>query len=318
MENKVLILGATGTMGSYLTEKMVAKGYQVDAVSLDVKTSDKPNLNYIQTANAMDPGFVDEIVQNHYDAVVDFMIYNSVSFRQTFPKYLKNCGQYVYLSSCRVYANEESPIRESSPRLSDVTTDAQLLFSDDYCMHKARGEDALRNSPFKNWTIVRPSTTYSSVHCQLLTLDRQHWLPRARSGEPVLLYEAARQIPASLTWGGDVAEMIGRLVFNEKAICEDFNVTSSECRTWEEIAGYYKEIYGLNYEWVDELTYQRFKDPSFDPEKSFAAIWQLRYARMFNRVYDNSKMLNATGLRQEEFKTLYQGLLFEKENILKY
>lgn len=318
MDNKVLILGATGTMGAYLTKKMVAQGYHVDAVSLDDVTSDNPKLNYIQTKNAMDPKFVDEITKNHYDAVVDFMIYNSVSFRQTFPKYLKNCGQYVYLSSCRVYANEESPIRENSPRLSDVTTDAQLLFSDDYCMHKARGEDALRNNPYKNWTIVRPSTTYASVHSQLLTLDWQHWLPRARSGEPVLLYEAAKDIPASLTWGGDVAEMINRLVFNDQAICEDYNVTSSECRTWEEIAGYYKEIYGLNYEWVDELTYQRFRDPSFDPEKSFAPIWQLRYARMFNRVYDNSKMLKATGLRQEDFKTLYQGLLYEKENILKH
>ena len=45
---------------------------------------------------------------------------------------------------------------------------------------------------------------------------------------------------------------------------------------------------------------------------------QLRYARMFNRVCDNSKMLKATGLRQEDFKTLYQGLLCEKENVLKH
>ena len=55
MENKVLILGATGTMGNYLTQKMVDKGYRVDAVSLDCKTSDNPRLDYIQTRDAMDP-----------------------------------------------------------------------------------------------------------------------------------------------------------------------------------------------------------------------------------------------------------------------
>ena len=33
-------------------------------------------------------------------------------------------------------------------------------------------------------------------------------------------------------------------------------------------------------------------------------------------VYDNSKMLAATGLKQEEFLTLYQGLCHEKESIL--
>ncbi len=316
MKQKVLILGATGAMGSYLTEKLAEEGYEIDAVSLDSVESRRPNLRYIQVKDARDSAFVDEITKNRYDGIVDFMIYNSISFRSTFPKYLASTGQYIYLSSCRVFANEENPIRETSPQLLDVTTDPQLLFSDDYCMHKARGEDALRASRFRNWTIIRPSTTYSRKRCQLLTLERNKLLPYIRSGEPVLLYDKARSVPASLTWGGDVAEMIKRLLFNEKALCDDFNVTSSESRTWEEIAGYYRDIFGLRYEWVDELTYQRFRDPSFDPEKNPAAVWQLRYARMFNRVYDNSKILAATGLKQEDFLTLYQGLSHERETIL--
>ena len=90
-----------------------------------------------------------------------------------------------------------------------------------------------------------------------------------------MLDEAARDIPASLTWGGDVAEMIFRLIFNEK-------VPQSGIRSREG-------------PW---------------------AIWQMKYARLFNRVYDNRKMLEATGLKQEDFKTLYQGLSFEKESIL--
>lgn len=316
MSKKVLILGATGAMGSYLTQKMVNAGYEVDGVCLEEKVSDKPNLRYIQAKDAKDPAFVDEIVKNHYDGVVDFMIYNSISFRNTFPKYLNNVGQYIYTSSCRVYANEENPIREGSPRLMDVTNDQQLLFSDDYCMHKARGENALRASKFKNWTIIRPSTTYSSKRCQLLTLERPTILKCLRSGQPALLAEKTRNIPASLTWGGDVAEMIFRLMFNDQALCNDFNVTSSECRTWQEIADYYAEIFGLKYEWVDELTFQRFRNPKFDPERDLAAVWQLKYARMFNRAYDNSKVLQATGMKQEELKTLYEGLLYEKESIL--
>ena len=70
MSQKVLILGATGAMGSYLTKKTVEAGYEVDAVTLDNIISDKPNLRYIQAKDARDPGFVDEIVKNHYDAVV--------------------------------------------------------------------------------------------------------------------------------------------------------------------------------------------------------------------------------------------------------
>ena len=316
MNEKVLILGATGTMGHYLTEKLAADGCQVDAVSLDSIASSRPNLRYIQVKNAKDPAFVAEITQNSYDAIVDFLIYDTISFRETFPHYLKCTGQYVYLSSCRVFANEENPIRETSPRLLDVSTDRRYLFSDDYSLHKARGENALRASRTRNWTIVRPSTTYGRKTCQLLTLGRAQLLPRMRSGEPVKLYEAAKDIPASRTWGGDVAEMIRRLLFQSQALGEDYNVTSSASHTWGEIAEIYREIFGLRYEWVDELAYQRFRDPAFDPENSVGLIWQLRYARMFNRAYDNSKMLRATGLKQQDFLTLYQGLSREKPYIL--
>lgn len=313
---KVLIFGATGAMGTYLTEKLAATGVEIDAVSLDAMQSDLPNLHYMQVPNAKDPAFLNEITKNHYDAFVDFMTYGSIEFRKTYKQLLSCTDQYFYLSSCRVFANEETPITERSPRLLDVTTDPVLLASDDYCMYKARNEETLRHSGLKNWTIIRPSTTYSRRRCQLLTLERNNLLPYILSGKPVPLCEEARYIPASLTWGGDVADMIMGLMFKEEALCEDYNVTSSESRTWDEIAGYYKDIFGLNHVWVDELTYQKTRMPEFDPEKSFTAIWQLRYARLFNRVYDNTKMLNMTGLKQENFLSLYQGLLHEKDTIL--
>lgn len=316
MSQKMLILGATGAMGRYLTQKAVAAGYEVDGVTLDEIVSDQPNLRYITTKNAKDPAFVDEISKTYYDVIFDLMIYNSISFRETFPKYLSNCGQYFYFSSCRVFANEENPVVETSPRLVDVTTDRALLLSDDYGIHKARGENALRVSKFKNWTIVRPSTTYSAKRCQLLSLERGRIMQHVRSGEPVLLDEAARGIPASLTWGSDVADMLMALIGKKEAFCNDFNVTSSKSNTWEEIAGFYGELFGLKYEWVDGVTYQRFRDPKFDPEKSLGAIWQMKYGRLFNRVYDNSKMLRVTGLKEENFKSLYEGLLHERESLL--
>ncbi|MBQ8836603.1 MAG: hypothetical protein IJ002_03730 [Clostridia bacterium] len=316
MNKKMLIIGATGAMGTYLTQKAVAAGYDVDAVTLVNIVSGNPHLRYITVNDAKDPEFVGEITKTYYDVVFDLMIYNSISFRETFPKYLANCGQYFYFSSCRVYANEANPIVESSPRLLDVTTDRALLFSDDYCMHKARGEDALRASSFKNFTIVRPSTTYSVKRCQLLTLERKKIMSCVRSGDVALLDEAARNIPASLTWAGDVADMLMGLVGKEEALCNDYNVTSSKSNTWGEIAEFYKEIFGLKYKWVDGVTYQKFRDAKFDPEKSLAAIWQMKYARLFNRVYDNSKILNITGLKEDNFKSLYEGLLHERESII--
>lgn len=45
---KVLVLGATGAMGQYLTPRLAEMGYLVDGVSLDAAISTHPNLKYIQ------------------------------------------------------------------------------------------------------------------------------------------------------------------------------------------------------------------------------------------------------------------------------
>jgi hypothetical protein len=45
--------------------------------------------------------------------------------------------------------------------------------------------------------------------------------------------------------------------------------------------------------------------------------WQLEYARMFSRITDNSKVLEATGIKQEDLISMYDGLALEINNIPK-
>lgn len=98
--------------------------------------------------------------------------------------------------------------------------------------------------------------------------------------------------------------MIAKLLFNEKAKTEVYNVCSSEYRTWEEIANYYKEIAGLEAVWVDKEDYLKI----LNPDMGLNTRWQLEYARMFDRITDNSKVLEATGMKQEELTPLYDAL----------
>ena len=101
-----------------------------------------------------------EQLKNGYDAVVDFMLYpKREEYERFLPLYLNNTQHYIYLSSYRVYANEEQPVKETSPRLLDVSTDQVLLSSGDYCIYKAQGEDFLRSSEFDHFTIIRPAIT---------------------------------------------------------------------------------------------------------------------------------------------------------------
>ena len=307
MGKKILVIGATGAMGQYLVPALAEMDVEIDAISLDEKESTQPNVRYYK-ANARERATLMGFLKNHYDCIVDFMTYPTNTLATMMPLMTSFTDQYIYLSSCRVFANEENPIVESSPRLIDASKDAILVNSDDYCIYKARGENILRSLPRKNWTIVRPSTTYSYLRYQLVTLEAADTVGRAFAGKPVALPEQARLIPASLCWGGDVAKMFKGLIFNEKALGEDFNVTTSEARTWEEIADYYKEICGLKAVWIDKEDYLSILET--DP-CNLGRRWQLEVARLFNRVYDNSKMLAATGLKQSDFIPLRKGLEYE-------
>ena len=85
---------------------------------------------------------------------------------------------------------------------------------------------------------------------------------------------------------------------------ETYNVCSAEYRTWGEIADYYKDILGLEAVWVDKEDYLRI----INPDVPTRVRWQLEYARMFHRITDNSKVLKATGMKQEELSPMYDAL----------
>ena len=135
---KVLVLGATGAMGQYLVPRLASMGYRVDAVALVDPKEPVPGVSYLK-ANVKEPGVLQRLLENRYDGIVDFMIYSSWELPGRLACFVDHTDHYIYLSSYRIYDNKEHPIRESSPRLIDSSTDALLRNSDDYCIYKARG-----------------------------------------------------------------------------------------------------------------------------------------------------------------------------------
>lgn len=300
---KVLVLGGTGVMGAYLVDDLLALGFKVDAVSLDDMISANPNLRYFK-GNCKDEIFLTELLKNDYDSIVDFMMYQTEEFRQRYELFLKNTDQYIFLSSYRIYANEEIPILETSPRLLDVSPDKEYLASDDYSLYKAREEDILKNSGYTNWTVVRPAITYSKQRIQLTCLEANTIINRARMGKPVVVARDALSHEATMTWGGDVAKMISRLVCNKSALQQAYTTATAEHHSWETVAGYYKELIGLSCVAVDLDEFLSIKsDEEYNPYK-----WKVMYDRMYDRIVDNTKILNAAGMKQSELMPLFSGL----------
>ena len=307
---KVLVIGSTGAMGRYLVPELADMGYSVTAVSLVDEIPCRPNV-ICKKGNAKDKEFLQALLDEKFDGIVDFMVYSQQDFPEYYKLFLDNTEHYIFLSSCRVYDNKEQPVRETSPRLLDSSEDEVLKASNDYCIHKAKSENLLMESGYSNWTVVRPATTFSTLRFQLVTLEMHDNVGRALAGKKVVLPIQAKDVPATLCWGGDVAKMIARVLFKEEAKREFYNVCSAESRTWGEIADYYKELIGLEAVWVDKEEYLEI----ISPEKALPKRWQLEYARLFKRETDNSKILKLTGLKQEELMSMYDGLKLEIANI---
>ena len=305
MKKKILVPGGTGAMGVYLVPELLSMGYAVDVISLDDVKSSNPDLLYIK-ANAKDLEYMREVLKKDYDAVVDFMIYfNKEEYEPFVDLYTKNTGHYIFLSTYRVYADLEHPVRESSPRLLDVTDDKVLLNSGDYCIYKAQGEDCVRSAG-GNWTVIRPAITFSKRRFQLTILEMDTVVRRMLEGKKLVLPEPAMNVRATMSWAGDVAKMIARLLLNPKTYGETYSVCTAEHNSWGEIAQMYARIGGLKYETVDTETFLDVINPG-----QILARQQLVYDRYFDRIMDNSKILSVTGLTQAELMPVEKGLSLE-------
>lgn len=313
---KVLVLGGTGAMGRYAVPELLRLGFAVEVFALDTLNFTHENL-ISETADAMDDAWLEkQITGTRYDVILDFMCYTLPQFKNRAQLFLDNTEQYMFLSSCRVYANEEVPVKETSPRLLDVSKDEEYLklYEREYSLFKAAEEDVLVNSGKKNWTIILPATTYSTGRAQLVTLEAGTFVTRALTGKPVVIPIQAKDKPATLSWAGDVGVMIARLAGKEEALGEKFIASTAEHNTWGEIAEIYRELIGLKYEWVDQEVYLQImsKDPN---NISPFMRYQLEYARLFDRITDNSKVLRVTGMKQEELTSFYDGMKMELAKI---
>lgn len=119
----ILVLGGTGAMGVSLVNILSEDNTcEIDVTSRRKRLSNMSNVRYL-LGNARDNDFLYPLLDRHYDVIVDFMNYNLDEFEARCNKMLSSTSQYVWFSSCRVYANSEEPLTEKSPRLLDVSTD---------------------------------------------------------------------------------------------------------------------------------------------------------------------------------------------------
>ncbi len=298
---RILLLGGTGAIGTHVAPELLRRGFSVVVTSRSDHAQDASGVEYRQ-GNAKDDAFLDALLTERFDAIVDFMIYSTEAFQKRCEKLLTHTDHYVFLSSYRVYGDCGcAPITEKSPRLLESVDDPAYLKTDEYGLAKARQEDLLRSSGYRNFTIVRPSITYGGDRFQLGTMEANEFLIRALNGKTVIFPKEMLSKRAAMTYAGDVGRMIARLVLNADAFGEMYTAASAETVTWNNVLKIYQKILGMQ---VKQVPLSVYRDVVGRP-------WQIKYDRMLHRIVDNNKILLATGMKQSELMPLYEGLRIE-------
>lgn len=284
---KILVLGGTGAMGTPLAEILADRNNDVYVTTRRNRESSINNVNYI-TGNAHENDFINSLLKQKFDVIIDFMSYDTKEFEERIDLLLSNTNQYIFLSSARVYAdNNENFIKEDSPRLLDVVNDKLYVQTDEYALAKAREENILLKSSKKNWTVIRPYITYNDERLQLGVLEKEMWLRRALNGKSIVFCRDISDKYTTLTYGYDVALRIADIAGKNNAMGEIFQIMTSRSIKWSDVLEIYLDILTPNLGarpnvyWVD--SFQMF------PEKCFNE-YQIKYDRLFNRKFDNSKI----------------------------
>ena len=299
---KILVLGGTGAMGTSLVD-LLSKNNENDVIVTTRQKiySTKKNLKYV-TGNAMDFEFIKQLINEVYDAIIDYMVYEVDDLENRLSFYLTWTKQYFFFSSCRCFADSNCPINEKSSKLIDACNDTYYLNSNEYAIKKCREEELFKKIKRKNWTIVRPYITYNINRLQLGTFEKEQWLKKVLCDKEIIFPMDIGEKYTTITYGEDVSKLVIKLIGNKKAYGESINITTSEYHKWNEILQYYKTI-------IENKTGKKIKIKYINNSDSLSKVWkpeQIKYDRLYNRIFSNDKLYSLVG--EYEFKKVFEGL----------
>jgi len=308
---KILILGGTGAMGSPLTKILAEMDNEIFITTRSDREPLCGNVHYLK-GNAHENEFLERLLIETWDAIIDFMVNSTDEFKNRYESLLSKTKQYVFISSARVYEFSEVPLTENSSRLLDVTQDEIYLMQKEYALEKALQENLLMQSSAKNWTIIRPYITYNDERLQLGVLEKEGWLYRALQGKSIVFSKDIAEKYTTLTYGDDVAKKIAQIIGLDLAYGEVFHVTTNRYIKWKDVLNIYLDAVEVEtgtrpkVYWVENALYMEY---------IMGNIYQIKYDRLYNRIFDNDKISNilmseseSTEIKKIEYVSPQEGL----------
>lgn len=161
-------------------------------------------------------------LEPEYDAVIDLCAYFPGEISSALENLDTKIAQYIFVSTCNVYAHSDSMRGEDAPLLAEKPAGPES----EYCWGKRVLEDELRAECLKRgveYTVFRPSFIYGPYNYA----PREEWMfERADEGLVPVPTDATGNFTA--VYVKDAAAALLAAVKNEKAYSAAFNLAAPE------------------------------------------------------------------------------------------
>ena len=224
---RVLIIGGTGSISSYVADALIQRGDEVTIVSRDNNPVPDGYHKIIANRDAPD-AFRKAISRWEGDVSIDFICFRPEHANNTYKAVNGRVKQHLFVSTAAIYDKSSCsciPLTETSPYGARHW---------DYAQRKLECENFYREKHAEGFpvTIVRPSHTLGIGKIPAPIAGPKFTLAqRILDGKPIVLPDDGQTL-WTLTSSWDFAKAMAGLVGHEQAIGEAFHITHDQVLTW--------------------------------------------------------------------------------------
>ena len=228
---KVLIIGGTGTISTYVVKKCLDMGMNLTIFNRGRNKELIPDnvqliigdINNEEEAHIL-------LKDSYYDAVIQFVAFTEEQVKRDVRLFKDITKQYIFISSASAYQKpvEDYPMTEETPLVNPYW---------DYSRNKIACETYLNSVEDMNITIVRPSHTYDNKMIMAVMTRWQYeyaHIQRLIDGKPIIIPGDGTSV-WTITHASDFANSFVYLIGNKRAYNDVFHITGSQLYTWDQL-----------------------------------------------------------------------------------
>lgn len=228
----ILLIGGTGVLSSAVTAEAMKQGFSVTMINRGRRKLPE-GAEVIISNNKDYSGIAEKLKGRFFDAIIDFLCYNTQELKDSFTLYSNHTRQYFFISSCAVYDTTKGGIYdEDSPKVRKEWP---------YSVDKWNCELLLTDMAKKTncaYTVIRPCLTYGDTRLPygIAPEFRKHWTLVARilAGKPIIRWNHGINRWNMMRVEEFAVGLVG-LIGNPKAYNEAYNICGDEMPSYDDV-----------------------------------------------------------------------------------